>query len=88
MPVSDLRPRTSLRHTGAAALRGGGRREREPLMPQVLSLHELPEAMRELGWLADPLKALPPMPEDSPPVPTIDEGYQVRGRPAALCNSL
>jgi len=45
----------------------------------VLSLHELPEAMPGLGWLADPLKALPPMPEDSALEPTIDEGYQVRG---------
>ena len=46
---------------------------------QVLSLHELPEAMPELGWLADPPKELPLMPKDRALEPTIDEGYQVRG---------
>ena len=50
-----------------------------PVPVQVLSLHELPEVMPQLGWLADPQKALQPLPEDSEPVPTVDEGYQARG---------
>ena len=49
---------------------------------QVLSLHELPSALPSLGWLANPHKQLPPLPEDGVLPPTIDEGLRVRRRPS------
>ncbi len=54
---------------------------------QVLSLHELPSAVPSLGWLADPHKQLPPLPEDGLP-PTIDEGLQVRRRPVCCMTAI
>ena len=58
------------------------------LRRQVLSLHELPSALPALGWLADPHKQLPPLPEDGVSPPTIDEGLHVRHRPCLHSEAL
>lgn len=40
----------------------------------MLSLHDLPKAMPDMGWTADPCALIPPVPEEE--IPTVDAGLE------------